>query len=204
MSATYKGRAGIFPVHVFRCSGRNELSLLETTLWQTHGATQLPCCSPASPGVYKSPSGKRGDAKDGTHWGQGWISTPLPWELTEEAAPLLVMQKRQSCCGSSPGALHKAGPSPAPALTCCPPLRGLQQQWSSDRSQRPWWSFHQLGQLWLSPRGTMFPMTHSSGRGEIIGKVANVALSVREHTQAGTGQGLGAGRGCEGVSRLGM
>lgn len=50
----------------------------------------------------------------------------------------------------------------------------------------------------------MFPMTHSSGRGEIIGKVANVALSVREHTQAGTGQGLGAGRGCEGVSRLGM
>lgn len=46
-------------------------------------------------------------------------------------------------------------------------------------------------------------MTHSSGQGEIIGKVANVALSMTEHRQAGAGQDLGAARGCQGVSRLG-
>lgn len=45
-------------------------------------------------------------------------------------------------------------------------------------------------------------MTHSSGQGEIIGKVASVALSMTEHTQAG-GAGPGCTRGCQGVSRLG-
>lgn len=35
-----------------------------------------------SPGADKSPSGKRGDTKDGTHWGLGWISTPVLWELS--------------------------------------------------------------------------------------------------------------------------
>lgn len=46
-------------------------------------------------------------------------------------------------------------------------------------------------------------MTHSAGQGEIIGKVAGVALSMKECMQAGAWQDLGAGKGCEGVSRLG-
>lgn len=46
-------------------------------------------------------------------------------------------------------------------------------------------------------------MTHSAGQGEIIGKVAGEALSMKERARAGAWQDLGAGEGCEGVSRLG-
>lgn len=58
---------------------------------QTHTAALLLPSFPSS-GVYKSPSDRGGDAKDGTCKGQGWVSTPPPWELTKEAAPLLVAQ----------------------------------------------------------------------------------------------------------------
>lgn len=46
-------------------------------------------------------------------------------------------------------------------------------------------------------------MTHSTGQGEIIGKMAGIALSMKEHTQASAWQDLGVGKSCEGVSRLG-
>lgn len=96
-------------------------------------------------------------------------------------------------------------PKPTPALplpsqgsgedTLSPTERdpALQHQ-SSGWSQRPWWSFHWFGQLWLSPSRTRFPMTHSAGRGEIIGKVASVALSMKERAQTGAWKDLGAGK----------
>lgn len=145
-----------------------------------------------TPEVYKSPSGKRGAAKDGTQWGQGWISTPLLQELTKESHQGGSITAGGSECRRGRAAVTAPlvlPTEPIPALLL--PSQAVQQPWSSDWSQSPWWSFRQLGQLWLSPRGTRFPMTHSPGRGEIIGTVAKVALSVREHTQAGAGQGWG-------------
>lgn len=106
------------------------------------------------------------------------------------------MQERQSCCSSTPGASHSTDPSPASAPMgqrgdmLSPTVRDaafpLQYQ-SSGWSQRPWWSFHRFSQLWLSPRGTRFPMTHSAGQGEIIGKVVSVALSMKQRRLAGPG-----------------
>lgn len=48
MAAGYKGQAEIFPARVFRSAGRNELSFLETTLWQSRGSLE-PHSRPAAP-----------------------------------------------------------------------------------------------------------------------------------------------------------
>lgn len=106
----------------------------------------------------------------------------VPWELTKEGS---------STAGSS-GMQEGHLVLPAGLIPALPlPSQAVEQPWSSHCSQRPRWSLRQFGQLWPSPRGSRFPMTHSSGWGEIIGKVASVALSVREHRRAGARQGRG-------------
>lgn len=120
---------------------------------------------------------------------RGRAAVAAPLMLTKELTPALLLPS-QGIGGDmlSPTARDAAFP-----------LQHRRSGWS----QSPWWSFCWFSKLCLSPRGTRFPMTHSAGQGEIMGKVAGVALSMKEHTQAGAWQDPGAGKGCEGVCRLG-
>lgn len=121
MGAAYQGWVGTFPARVFRCSGSNELSLLETTLWQTHRATQLPCCSPASPpqrfiNHHLAREGIPRPAHGGLDLHPSAMGAHQGGSITAGGSG---MQERQRGCGSTPGAPHRADPSPAPALTGC-------------------------------------------------------------------------------------
>lgn len=113
---------------------------------QSHTAAPLLLSFP-SPGADKSPSGKRGDAKDNARWGLGWISTPVPQEpslLTKDAASsLLAAQgcRRDRAAVAAPLVLpteltpDPLLPSRGSRRTCCPPLRGMQPPRCNTRAQ---------------------------------------------------------------------